>query len=179
VILEGISESSLSQERMAINDIAEQALTAASMIHAAADLDFALELDPNAGWVYVDRSRLNQALDNLLNNAIKFTPPGGRITLRTCRLPDGREVEIRVSDTGIGIAPEYLERVFQRFYQVKDPARRGAGGSGIGLAIVQKVVQAHRGRVWVESEKGSGSHFMIVLPSLPEVPDDGGPEEGV
>ena len=86
------------------------------------------------------------------------------MTLSTRVLEAEQAVECRVQDTGIGIPPEHLERIFDRFYQVRDPARKGIGGAGIGLAIVQKVLEAHRGSIRVESEKGKGSTFIFTLP---------------
>jgi two-component system phosphate regulon sensor histidine kinase PhoR len=106
-----------------------------------------------------DEERLAQALANLLHNAIKFTPAGGQVTISTTA-QDG-EVAIAVRDTGIGISPEDRTRIFERFYKAAEA--RGRPGSGLGLAIVKHIVQAHGGRVTVESQPGQGSTFTVVL----------------
>jgi two-component system phosphate regulon sensor histidine kinase PhoR len=95
-----------------------------------------------------------------LHNAIKFTPPGGRITVSS-RL-ENRNAMMSVSDTGVGIAPDDLPHVFERFFKA-DRARSG-GGTGLGLAIVKHTIQAHGGRVWAESYPGKGSAFSFSLP---------------
>lgn len=107
-----------------------------------------------------DASRMDQALGNLVANAIKFTPEGGSITLRVEERGD--EVALSVRDTGAGIEPDQVERVFERFY--KADRGRGDGGTGLGLAIVKHIARAHGGTVGVESRPGRGSTFTILLP---------------
>ncbi len=114
--------------------------------------------------VLADQDRLLQAILNLLNNALAYTPAnsGGNITVHVSR--DETDAVLSVSDTGIGVAPEHLPHIFERFYRA-DPARVYApGSSGLGLAIVDWVVRAHNGSVTVESIVGSGSTFTIRLP---------------
>lgn len=109
--------------------------------------------------VWYDRRRLLQVLANLVGNALKFTPPHGTVTIEaTVR---HREVVVAVRDTGVGIPPEALGRLFERFYQV-EPAR--AGGTGLGLYIARQIVVAHGGRIWVESQPGEGSVFSFSMP---------------
>ncbi len=110
-----------------------------------------------------DGDRLAQVLTNLVDNALKFTPAGGRILLRTLTLGDG--VEIHVQDSGAGISPEALPQIFERFYQA-DPSRQGGKkhGAGLGLAIVREIVAAHGGKISVRSTPGQGSVFMVRLP---------------
>ncbi len=111
----------------------------------------------------VDRERVHQVLFNLVDNAVRFTPDGGHVTV-SARRRNG-SVEVAVSDTGAGIPPEHLPRLFERFYRA-DPARaRGDGGTGIGLAIARSVVEAHGGQIRAESEPGHGSVFTFDLPS--------------
>ena len=112
--------------------------------------------------VYADRERLHQVLFNLLDNAVRFTPSGGRVTVSAER-HDG-SVDVHVADTGPGIPPEHLPRLFERFYRA-DPARsQKEGGTGIGLAIARSVVEAHGGRIWADSRQGEGSVFTFELP---------------
>jgi signal transduction histidine kinase len=119
---------------------------------------------PDVGLiVVVDRIKLGMALTNLLNNANKFTPSGGRITLTYERKPGA--VWIVVQDTGVGIPQDQLERVFEEFHQVEDHMTRRHGGMGLGLSIARGLVEAHGGRIWAESEgPGRGSTFYISLP---------------
>jgi signal transduction histidine kinase len=110
-----------------------------------------------------DRERVHQVLFNLVDNAVRFTPAGGSVTV-SARRRNG-SVEVMVSDTGAGIPPEHLPRLFERFYRA-DPARaRGDGGTGIGLAIARSVVEAHGGQISAQSEPGRGSVFTFDLPS--------------
>ncbi len=109
---------------------------------------------------------LEQAVVNLLDNAVKYSEPGRQVHVSAAETADG--VAICVQDHGSGIAPEHQARIFERFYRV-DPARsRKLGGTGLGLAIVKHIVQAHRGRVTVESTPGVGSTFTIHLPKVSE-----------
>lgn len=111
----------------------------------------------------VDADRLRQVLLNLLDNGIKFTPPEGKVAVTGQRTPDG--IRISVQDTGIGIAPEHLPHIFERFYKVERGPRDS--GSGLGLAIVKHIVQAHGGTIAVESKEGEGSTFSFTLPLAP------------
>jgi signal transduction histidine kinase len=112
--------------------------------------------------VDADRERVHQVLFNLVDNAVRFTPSGGAVTVSAHR--HNGAVEIRVADTGVGIPPEHLPRLFERFYRA-DPARsREDGGTGIGLAIARSVVEAHGGHIRAESELGGGSVFTFDLP---------------
>jgi signal transduction histidine kinase len=115
--------------------------------------------------VLADRERVHQVLFNLLDNAVRFTPPGGRVTVTASR-HDGA-VDVAVSDTGPGIAPEHLPRLFERFYRVDEARSRDDGGTGIGLTIARSVVEAHGGRIWAESELGRGATFTFELPAAP------------
>jgi signal transduction histidine kinase len=109
--------------------------------------------------------RLEQVVTNLLNNAIKYTPDGGKIelTLKTA----GAYLMLRVTDNGIGIPLENQPHVFEKFYRVQNEATADVGGTGLGLSIVKSVVERHGGRVWVESELGQGSTFTVLLPIQP------------
>ncbi|MBI3362476.1 MAG: ATP-binding protein, partial [Chloroflexi bacterium] len=124
----------------------------------------ALENDVPAGLppVNADPERIGQVLRNLLTNAVAHTPSGGRIIVSA--RTDGGSIEVRVKDTGEGIAQEHLPLLFERFYRA-DPSRaRATGGSGLGLAIVKQLVEAHGGQVWAESAPGDGATFIFTLP---------------
>jgi two-component system phosphate regulon sensor histidine kinase PhoR len=111
--------------------------------------------------VKVDRGRIEQVLVNILHNAVKFTPAGGRIQAEVQGSDGGVIFSIR--DTGPGIPEEDLERIFERFYK-RDKARSG-GGTGLGLSVAKRIVEAHGGRIWAESQPGAGSVFYFYIPS--------------
>ena len=115
--------------------------------------------------VFVDKGMIEVVINNLLSNAIKFTPQGGNIEITMGRQAD--EVWIVVSDDGIGIPSDKLERIFTRFYQVEDHMRRHYEGMGLGLAIAKELVELHHGRIWVENKKPKGSRFFVALPLTP------------
>jgi len=118
---------------------------------------------PSSLAVQADRSYLEQILINLLDNAIKYTPEGGRVTVSAIER-DSKDIQFSVEDNGIGIPKEDLSRIFERFYRVDKGRSKEMGGTGLGLSIVKHLVQAHGGRVWVESQPGKGSTFYFTLP---------------
>jgi histidine kinase len=126
-----------------------------------------LDLDlppPDLPPVLADEDRAIQILTNLTGNALQYTPESGRVTISAKRVAD--EVELSVHDTGIGIPPEHLSHIFDRFYRVdKSRSRQAGGGSGIGLTIARALVEAQGGRIWAESAgEGQGSTFIFTLP---------------
>jgi signal transduction histidine kinase len=153
---------SLRREPLRLGPLVTQVLSEIEMARADRNVQLRDELGADLPPVLADRERVHQVLFNLLDNALRFTPPGGEVRVSAERR--NGEVDVHVSDTGPGIAAEHLPRVFERFYRV-DPARsRDDGGTGIGLAIARSVVEAHGGRIWAESEPGRGSVFTFELP---------------
>ena len=122
-----------------------------------------LEVDGGAAHAQADAQRLHQAVTNLVENALKFTPRGGWVRVEGWQRAD--EVGVTVRDDGPGIPPEAREHLFDRFYRVDSARGRGVGGSGLGLAICREIAVAHGGHVWVESEEGRGSAFHLALPA--------------
>jgi signal transduction histidine kinase len=151
--------------------LSEYILKAVQMLRLqAADkqISLSVNLPDNLPWVEADPERVAQILRNLICNAITHTPLGGEITISA--IEDECEITVRVRDTGYGIEARHLPYVFERFYRA-DPSRgRTTGGSGLGLAIVKQMVQAHGGRVSVESEPGFGSCFAFTLPAMVVAP---------
>ncbi len=131
--------------------------------YAEKGVRLAIDLPADLPEVQADADRLSQVLFNLVGNALQYTPAGGQVTV-TAR-QQGEELQVSVQDTGIGIAAEHLPYVFDRFYRADRSRARVSGGSGIGLTIAKHLVEAHGGRIWVESPgPGKGSTFMFTLP---------------
>ena len=130
---------------------------------AERDSRLATEIAPAAATLAADADALRQIFTNLLDNALRYTPREGAITVRGQKTAEG--VLLEVADTGSGIAPDHLPRIFERFYRV-DPARsRGEGGTGLGLAIVKHLVEAHGGRVEAHSTLGAGTTIRMFFPN--------------
>ncbi|HBY90464.1 MAG: cell wall metabolism sensor histidine kinase WalK [Ruoffia tabacinasalis] len=143
--------------------------------HIIDRLVFTLESDSNAGnynfvrefttrdiYVDVDQDRMTQVIDNILNNAVKYSPDGGTITVK---IEDNhRSVIVRITDEGLGISKQDAEKLFDRFYRVDKARSREQGGSGLGLAISKEVIELHGGSIWVDSVEGEGSTFIFELP---------------
>jgi two-component system sensor histidine kinase BarA len=126
------------------------------------DMHVAADLPP----LFADREKVAHILGNLFGNAIDFTPPGGRVWINATATRDGdrQDLLVEVGDTGIGIATEHHDFIFEEFAQVDASASRQHHGTGLGLTIAQKLVELHRGRIWVESELGGGSRFYFTIP---------------
>jgi chemotaxis family two-component system sensor kinase Cph1 len=120
-----------------------------------------LEPDDGTYKAYCERFRINQVLGNLIGNALKFTPEGGKVNVSVDK--GETELQFRVSDTGVGIHPDHLERIFDRYWQAEDTKRLG---TGLGLWIAKGIIEIHHGRIWVESEAGAGSTFCFTLPRV-------------
>jgi two-component system, OmpR family, sensor histidine kinase BaeS len=156
----------LHPEPVDVADLVEQIATVYRAAAAAAGLVLTVEV---TGRPYLDADpvRLRQAVGNLLANALRHTPAGGRVSLRA--YADGDDVLIEVADTGPGIAPEHLPYVFDRFWRAEKSRSRQTGGSGLGLAIVRQLAEAHGGSAAVRSEPGRGATFTLRLPRRTEV----------
>ncbi len=166
----------LSFEEATVVEVVEAALTTLQPLIGQKRLDVSTTLDPSVNVIRADKVRLKQILYNLLSNAVKFTPEGGQIRIDARRVSD--KLEIAVVDTGPGIAQEDQAKLFQEFTQLQTVQQGGQAGTGLGLALVKRLVDLHRGRVWVESEVGKGSRFIVQLPlsaSSEPAPDGSGP----
>ena len=116
----------------------------------------------NSVWIEIDTDKMTQVIDNILNNAIKYSPDGGKITVNMKTTDD--QMILSISDQGLGIPKEDLPKIFDRFYRVDKARSRAQGGTGLGLAIAKEIVKQHNGFIWAKSEYGKGSTFTIVLP---------------
>lgn len=148
-----------------------RAISPEKLLHSAAErmkaqaeragLTVLVECPPNLPEAQADAPRLEQVLVNLIHNGIKFTPVGGQVHISARQ--DGKFIQCSVRDTGAGIDPEDLPRIFERFYKA-DRARTKSGGTGLGLSIARHLVEAHGGKIWAESEPGRGSTFHFTIP---------------
>ncbi|MEM7115638.1 MAG: GAF domain-containing protein [Chloroflexota bacterium] len=169
VTLQRIDPTNLEREHLSLAQLIRTTVASHQLIADDRGLQIVHELPPKlAGWVNADKDRINQVLNNLIGNAIKFSPDGGKIAVKM--LDKGDIVCISVSDEGIGMPADQVERIFDRFYQVDGSSRRRFSGTGLGLAIVKRIVEAHEGVVWVDSELNVGSTFYFTLPHLREEP---------
>ncbi len=145
-----------------IAKLVKQAVTSWQPHVAAKEISLSLDLPDNLPLVNIDRQRVNQVLHNLLENAVAHTHKGG--TINVAAMTQGDWVEVCVSDTGEGIPAEDLPNIFERFYRVDRSRARATGGSGLGLTIAKRMVEAHGGKITVQSELGKGSRFSFTLP---------------
>jgi signal transduction histidine kinase len=162
ISLEKVEVGIVNFQSVSLVEVARNSVVGAAMTAKKAGLRIELEAPDDLPLVYADPDRLGQVFDNLLGNAIKFSPSGSAIIVRLSR--SGDFVHADVEDHGIGIPADKLDRIFDRFYQVDGSTTRRYGGTGLGLAIVKTIVESHGGRVVVESEVGVGSDFSFILP---------------
>lgn len=156
---------SLKKARVELSEVLQSAIEASQHTIEAAKHRFELELSDEPIWLEADHTRLAQIIANLLNNAAKYTPPGGVVTLRA--MAEGGMATITVSDTGVGIPEAMQSRIFEIFAQVEDHLGQSQGGLGIGLALVRQLVALHGGEVTVHSDgEGQGSTFTVRLPTV-------------
>ncbi|AGY60710.1 sensor histidine kinase [Gloeobacter kilaueensis] len=147
-----------------LTELLQQIVEEQMPLAAAAGLNVSIKTSGPV-MVVANPDQMSQLFTNLLGNAIRYTPTGGQIALTTGR--EGKDAIVTVSDTGIGIAPEHLGRIFERFYRVDTARARQAGGTGLGLAIAKTIVENHQGQIWAESEPGKGTTLRVRLPARP------------
>jgi PAS domain S-box-containing protein len=153
----------LHREHIDARSVVQRAVETVRPLVIERDHELTIDQPPQPVWLYADATRLEQVLVNLLNNAAKYTDPAGRIVATV--EPDADEVVFRVRDTGLGIAPELLPRIFELFTQAERSLDRSQGGLGIGLTLVKRLVEMHGGTAEVQSVLGQGSEFIIRLPA--------------
>lgn len=155
--------SELHRETVPLKTVIDETIRDVRELAEAAQHKLEVSLPENT-QVYIDQIRTEMAFKNVIGNAIRFTPPGGRITIRG-EVRDTREVWVAITDTGIGLDGDQLERVFEKFYQVEDHMTRKYGGLGIGLSITRAMIEAQGGRIWASSPGlGQGATFTFALP---------------
>ena len=169
-MLQAVPRETLALAPVSVVEVVQHALAEFRRPAGRAGIVFREELPAGLPPVLGDRERLGLVFSHLIDNAIKFSPNGGTVTIRAWA--DESQVYVSITDEGIGIAPEHLGRVFERFYQVDGSTTRRFGGMGIGLALALEVVEAHGGTVEVKSEPGKGSTFTVVLPQAEDSSTD-------
>ncbi len=164
-----------SPKEIYVQEAISQVITAIEARAKSKGLILQQDVPPDLPSVIADHARVVQILTNLVGNACQYTPTGGEI-VASARV-HGEEVHISVRDTGIGIAPEDQDKIFDRFFRADDPLVHEESGTGLGLAIVKSLVEMHSGRIWVESEWRKGSTFTFTLPTVEPEPADQVEEE--
>jgi signal transduction histidine kinase len=161
----GRIEAGLEMERepVELRDVVEQVVANLQEEVANKRQIVGLELQDNLSTVKGNPTRLVQVITNLVDNAIRYTPEGGKIRVRASQ--DGDQIILSVSDTGVGIPTKAKDHIFEKFYRVEGPQTRELEGAGLGLAAVKSIVESHGGRVWVQSKEGQGSTFYFTLPT--------------
>ncbi len=165
----------LNIEINSINALIETVFKHYQMLARKKNIQLELDLDDNISFLQFDRLRIEQVLNNYLSNAIKFTEPGGKVTVSSRLVKEKNEltgeevmaVHVAVKDTGVGIPPEEQQKVFNKYEQTEAGKDASLKGTGLGLAISKEIISLHNGRVWVESEPGKGSTFYFSLPIIP------------
>ena len=164
--LQRIDHSNLQMEQVSMKALVQDSVAGHNLVAEKKGLTISTDLPLTDPIAFIDQGRINQVLDNLIGNAIKFSPDGGKIMVTM--IDKGDKVHISVKDEGIGVPEDKIMRIFDRFYQVDGSSRRRFGGTGLGLAIVKRIVDAHQGLIWVESEVDKGSTFYFELPKQPK-----------
>ena len=165
----------LNRELIRLPEIIDQAIEELELVAMDNEVTIHVEIASDFPQIYADAIRMHHVMRNLLNNALHFTPQGGDIVISSCvndtptetaTSGDQQHLEIQIRDTGCGIAPEYQQRIFERFYQIPIDRSGRAGGQGLGLTVTKMIVELHGGQISVESIPGKGSNFTLTLPPL-------------
>jgi two-component system phosphate regulon sensor histidine kinase PhoR len=169
-------QSDLKREEIGLSEIIENEINdhvTGRIQHEGKSIDFVLDLEPDLPPVFADPEKVTRIIMNLVDNAINYTPDGGEVTVRARVRIDNEgasAVEMKITDTGVGIGQQHLERIFERFYRVEDGTIQETPGTGLGLSIVRSLVEMHGGEIAVESELGVGSTFTVLLPCSDDWP---------
>ncbi|MCQ9206165.1 MAG: hybrid sensor histidine kinase/response regulator, partial [Omnitrophica bacterium] len=171
---EDAGKSILNVEAFNITGAIKEAVNSVERWAGSRNLKISISVAPNLTLIYADRDKIIQAIINLLSNAIKFTPTGGNINIEAAKFKpqiksgiinsEGEFLKLSIEDNGMGISKEQQNKIFERFESGESSRTSGVSGTGLGLPIVKQIVDSHRGKIWVESQLGKGSKFVIVIP---------------
>ena len=169
----------LNREIIQLSEIIDHAIEELELIAMDNEISIRVETTRDFPQVHADAIRMQQVMRNLIHNALRFTPPGGCIVISMCvsaspiemantgsiaRDVHRQQIEVQIRDTGYGIASEYQERIFERFYQIPVARSERVGGQGLGLTVAKMIIELHGGQIFVESMPGAGSTFTFTLP---------------
>jgi len=152
----------MKRESYDLKSIAEHVLDLLSVQLKEKQIEPQLNISKDVTAVFVDHSQIERVFINIVGNALKFTPPKGKITIASYKV--GKEVQVDITDTGCGIPEEAREAIFEEFYRVDNPINQQVKGTGLGLSLVKHIIEAHNGKIWVKSKAGLGSTFSFTLP---------------
>ncbi|GAE32793.1 cell wall metabolism sensor histidine kinase WalK [Alkalihalobacillus hemicellulosilyticus] len=152
----------LNLETVEMNRYLDETIERFEMIASDKNIDFHRKLNKKSIYAKIDRDKMTQVLDNIISNAMKYSPEGGTVKIRL--LLQGKNIRLSISDQGMGIPRESQTKIFERFYRVDKARARSVGGTGLGLAIAKELIQAHGGHIWAQSEYGKGTTIFITLP---------------
>lgn len=159
-------ELSLFRENINFTSLFHEIIDRFEMNVKDGEITFIREIPEEAFYVWIDKDRMTQVLDNIISNAVKYSPDGGKITCKVIK--QFRHIVVSISDEGIGIEYDKIDKIFDRFYRVDKARTRQLGGTGLGLAITRELIEAHYGRIWVNSTEGKGTTFYFTLPLINE-----------
>jgi len=152
----------LREEELVLHDVVESSLHPLQIQFQEKNVRLTVNVPATLPVLIADEQQISWVITNLVTNALKYTPAGGTVSVHGQEDPDGLRLD--VADTGVGIAREHRERIFDKFVQIKQSSNATPGSVGLGLAIAKEIVEMYGGRIWVESEIGAGSTFSLVLP---------------
>ncbi len=170
VSLESVQHLVAKRTSVDIKQLLNEAVSSARLLAAGREINLALDVQDNMPDSLINKMAILQVLDNLISNAVKFTPEDGKIIIQAKYSQEDKKIRLLVADTGIGIPEEEHERVFERFYQVDGSSRRRFGGVGIGLSVCKAIIDAHGEKIWIESPPEGGTTFAFTLPVAPAMP---------
>lgn len=157
-----IKEEHYEKELIDINKLLERIVERFELTHT--DKNFVRHIPKTPIFVEADQDKLTQVFDNIINNAVKYSPGGKNITIRIRQNYNHNRVSISIKDEGIGIPMAHIDKIFNRFYRVDKSRQRSMGGTGLGLSLAKKIIDAHKGRIWAQSREGYGSIIFVMLP---------------
>ncbi|MFW6193101.1 MAG: sensor histidine kinase [Gemmatimonadota bacterium] len=162
----GGESAELSPSDFGFDDLAREVRATHDSLIERKGLEFRVEAPAGLPDLFADRGKIEHVLGNLVSNAVEFTPEGGRVEIRARRAGEDGWLQITVADTGVGIAPERQEEIFDEFVSLDGDVERRLGGTGLGLSIARRIVKMHGGEIGVESAPGRGSRFWFTLPTV-------------
>jgi signal transduction histidine kinase len=166
----------LNHEIVRLSEIVDRAIEELELIATDNEISLVVDIPYDFPELDADAIRMQHVMRNLIHNALRFTQPGGSVIINACAsstpidmaaTDDEQQVNVQVCDTGYGIAPEYQERIFERFYQIPLAHSERAGGQGLGLTVAKMIIELHGGQIFVKSSPGAGSIFTLTLPIYP------------